>query len=135
MRPFFRAPGTLLAATLLWLLVATTAFAFDWPMRSGLRGDIAVGDLPPEARETLARIRKGGPHPYRRDGVVFQNREGRLRDQPQGYYREFTVETPGSRDRGAKRIIAGSGPGGDIRTSGEYYYTKDHYRSFWSIRE
>jgi len=121
---------------LLWMLFsAGTAFAFDWPMRSGMRGDILVGDLPPEARETLDRIRNGGPHPYRRDGVVFQNREGHLRDQPRGYYREFTVETPGSRDRGAKRIIAGTGPGGNIRTSGEYYYTKDHYRSFWRIRE
>ena len=136
MRPFSFANGLVLAIALIWALAAGgEAFAFEWPTRDGLRGDVSTAELPREARETLARIRNGGPHPYRRDVVVFQNREGHLPDQRRGYYREFTVETPGSRDRGARRIVAGIGSTGDIRTSGEYYYTKDHYRSFWRIRD
>lgn len=118
------------------MLANLPALAFDWPFRGGgSRAEVSVASLPDEARETLARIRSGGPHPYRRDGVVFQNRERRLPDRPRGYYREFTVETPGSRDRGARRIVAGSGSTGSIRTSGEYYYTEDHYRTFRRIRE
>lgn len=136
LRPLFCVRRRFLSAIFFWILFAVgSAFAFDWPLSGGLRGDIAVEELPVEARETLVRIRNGGPHPFRRDGVVFQNREGNLPLQPRGYYREFTVETPGNRDRGARRIVAGTGRGGDIRTSGEYYYTKDHYRSFWRIRE
>lgn len=120
----------------LFALVANgPAYAFDWPFRSGLRGETTVDSLPPEARETLARIRNGGPYPFRRDGATFQNRERRLPERPRGYYREFTVETPGSRDRGARRIVAGAGSTGNIQTSGEYYYTDDHYRSFRRIRE
>lgn len=93
--------------------------------------EIAVRELPREARETLALIRAGGPFPYRKDGTTFQNRERLLPRQPRGYYSEYTVRTPGSRDRGARRIVAG----GDPRTSGEYWYTDDHYRSFRRIRE
>ena len=83
--------------------------------------------LPREARETLALIKQGGPFPYQRDGIVFGNRERRLPAQSNGYYREYTVPTPGARDRGARRIIAGG--------SGEYYYTGDHYNTFRRIRE
>jgi ribonuclease T1 len=93
--------------------------------------EIAVRDLPREARDTLALIRQGGPYPYRKDGTVFQNRERLLPRQPRGYYTEYTVRTPRSRDRGARRIVAG----GDPRTSGEYWYTEDHYQSFRRIRE
>jgi guanyl-specific ribonuclease Sa len=82
------------------------------------------GFLPPEAVLTLKAIESGGPFPYDRDGAVFQNRERRLPDRPRGYYREFTVETPGSRDRGARRIVSGGDP------PETYYYTDDHYRSF-----
>src|SRR5690606_5839793 len=82
------------------------------------------GFLPPEAAETLALIRAGGPYPYRQDGGVFQNRERRLPARPRGYYREYTVDTPGSRDRGARRIVAGGDP------PSEFFYTDDHYRSF-----
>ena len=89
--------------------------------------DIAVADLPAEARATLALIKKGGPYPYAKDGTVFSNREGRLPRQKRGYYREFTVKTPGERTRGARRIVAG--------TPGEYWYTDDHYASFRRIRE
>ena len=80
--------------------------------------------LPPEAIDTLRLIERGGPYPYRQDDGVFGNREKRLPAQPRGYYREYTVETPGSRDRGARRIVAGGRP------PVEYFYTEDHYRSF-----
>lgn len=96
---------------------------------------IALAELPPEASHTLRLIRLGGPFPYRKDGVVFHNRETRLPMRPHGYYREYTVPTPNGRDRGARRIVAGRGATGDVRNSGEYYYTPDHYRSFRRIRE
>lgn len=84
-------------------------------------------DLPPEADEVLALIARGGPFPYRQDGGVFQNREGRLPARPRGYYHEYTVPTPGSRDRGPRRIVTG----GDPPT--EHFYTSDHYRTFRPI--
>lgn len=84
--------------------------------------------LPPEAIETLQLIQQGGPFPYRKDGTVFQNRERRLPDRPRGYYREYTVPTPGSPDRGARRIVAGGQP------PEVFYYTHDHYRSFRRIQ-
>ncbi|MBX3712358.1 MAG: ribonuclease [Lysobacter sp.] len=80
--------------------------------------------LPPEAIDTLRLIARGGPYPHRQDDGVFGNRERRLPQQPSGYYREYTVETPGSRDRGARRIVSGGRP------PVEYFYTDDHYRSF-----
>lgn len=80
--------------------------------------------LPAEALDTLQLIARGGPYPNRQDGATFQNRERLLPSQPRGYYHEFTVHTPGSRDRGARRIIAG----GDPPT--EFFYSDDHYRSF-----
>lgn len=85
--------------------------------------------LPVQAHDVLARIARGGPFEYRQDGGVFQNREGRLPRQPRGYYREYTVETPGSRDRGARRIITGGGVPGESPPR-EYWYTSDHYRNF-----
>ena len=83
--------------------------------------------LPPEALETLALIQRGGPFPYRKDGTTFQNRERLLPAKPRGYYREYTVPTPGSRDRGARRIVAGGNP------PEVFYYTADHYSSFRQI--
>ncbi|MGV8942350.1 MAG: ribonuclease domain-containing protein [Lysobacter sp.] len=80
--------------------------------------------LPREAHAVLDAIARGGPYDYRQDGGVFQNRERELPAQPRGYYREFTVDTPGSRDRGARRIVTGGDP------PVEYFYTGDHYRSF-----
>lgn len=88
----------------------------------------AEADLPSEAMVTLALIRDGGPFPYRKDGTVFQNRERLLPLKPRGYYREYTVPTPGARDRGARRIVTGGNP------PEVYYYTEDHYRSFRPIR-
>jgi len=93
---------------------------------SGASGTVAVSALPAEAQHTLALIRSGGPFPYpRNDGVVFENREGVLPQEARGFYHEYTVVTPGSSDRGARRIIVGAGH--------EYYYTADHYRSFRQI--
>ena len=83
--------------------------------------------LPPEAVATVEQIRRGGPFRYERDGSVFQNRERRLPDRPRGYYREYTVETPGARDRGARRIVTGGDP------PVVYYYTDDHYGSFRTV--
>jgi ribonuclease T1 len=98
-------------------------------------GDIAVAALPREARATLTLIKAGGPFAYARDGSVFSNREKMLPPRQRGNYREYTVKTPGARDRGARRIVAGAGASGDVRTSGEYYYTDDHYNSFRRMRE
>jgi ribonuclease T1 len=103
------------------VLLAADATAFAQAV------EIRAGDLPAEARATLALIRAGGPFRYEKDGATFGNREGRLPRRSRGYYREYTVKTPGSRDRGPRRIIAGR--------SGEYYYTGDHYRSFSRILE
>jgi guanyl-specific ribonuclease Sa len=82
----------------------------------------ALSELPAEAAGTWRLIEKGGPFPHREDGTVFGNRERVLPAEKPGYYREYTVGTPGSEDRGARRIVTGS--------EGELYYTADHYSSF-----
>jgi ribonuclease T1 len=87
---------------------------------------ITVQQLPPEAKQTLKLIQQGGPFPYDKDGTVFGNREKRLPLNPIGYYHEYTVPTPGARDRGARRIITGE--------KREIYYTQDHYRSFYRVK-
>ena len=94
---------------------------------AALEREVSFGTLPKEARETLALIKRGGPFPHRKDGGAFGNREKRLPLKTHEYYREYTVPTPGARDRGARRIVAGR--------DGEYYYTDDHYNSFRRIRE
>ncbi len=86
---------------------------------------IALGQLPPEAIDTLELIEADGPYPFDRDGITFQNREGLLPDRERGHYEEFTVITPGLDHRGARRIVAGD--------DGERYYTDDHYDSFSEI--
>jgi ribonuclease T1 len=91
------------------------------------RSTIAVTELPAEAQHTLRLIRRGGPFPFDRDGIVFGNFERRLPLRERGYYREYTVVTPGLRHRGARRIVAGR--------EGEAYYTDDHYRTFRRIVE
>lgn len=110
----------LLRALAVFVLVGLCglAAAFD--------GSVGVDELPPQARATLQLIERGGPFPYRRDGVVFGNYEKHLPLKPRGYYREYTVPTPGASNRGARRIVAGA--------AAERYYTDDHYRSFRRIR-
>lgn len=104
--------------------------------RSDTLTSVRLADLPPEAKQTLELIQRGGPFPFpKKDGSTFSNRENRLPQQTRGYYREYTVPTPGSRDRGARRIVAGEGRSGNVASSGEYYYTDDHYSSFRRIRE
>jgi ribonuclease T1 len=118
------------------LLVAGAAVTVPAGARS--RDDAALGtiraaELPVQGRTVLAAIRAGGPFAYPRDGITFANREGMLPREKRGYYAEYTVPTPGAKTRGARRIIAGKGSTGDFRTSGEYYYTDDHYESFRRI--
>lgn len=122
-----------LAVFLALCLVAAGAWA---PARGAAPiGEIPVAALPGEARAVLDLIKAGGPFAYAKDGSVFGNREKILPPRSRGYYREYTVKTPGARDRGARRIVAGAGASDDVRTSGEYYYSDDHYNSFRRIRE
>ncbi len=89
---------------------------------------ICESKLPSQAHDTIALIEKGGPFPYPKDGTVFQNREGILPQKPRGHYHEYTVKTPGSSTRGARRIVTAGHEGDD-----GMYYTADHYRSFSHI--
>lgn len=91
------------------------------PSSSGMQVK-PLSQLPPEVDDTWRLIVKGGPYPYREDGQTFQNREGLLPHEKAGYYREYTVDTPRSDDRGTQRLIYGSGK--------ELFYTADHYKSF-----
>ena len=121
-----------------WLLLLLVAgLLLAWMLVDGTGGDgatdpesglpvVQVSALPPEAAQTLELIDRGGPFPEpEHDGGTFENREALLPEQPMGYYKEYTVPTPGSDDRGARRIVAGEG--------GELYYTGDHYSSFSRI--
>jgi ribonuclease T1 len=107
-------------------LACIPAFGADRAVRGDLPG-IVVSELPAEARDTLRIIRQGGPFPYDRDGTVFRNYERVLPRQARGYYREYTVKTPGARNRGTRRIVCGPQP--------ECYYTSDHYNTFMRILE
>lgn len=151
-----RFAAALLAGVLLTGAVASAA------RQSPQIHEISAAELPREASETLQLIKQGGPFAHARDGSVFGNRERLLPPREQGYYREYTVKTPGARDRGARRIVAGgctrataptaprrnndADDGGARRNApaqrfvapcagGEYYYTTDHYASFRRIRE
>lgn len=91
------------------------------PPHESIRAEIPA-DERPQLEATLRLIEQGGPFPYRQDGTVFQNRERRLPEKPRGYYREYTVRTPGAKNRGARRVVTGA--------EGERWYTRDHYRTF-----
>ena len=128
----------IVALLLALFLAAPLASAAASPVQGGELAagrQIRAADLPAEARQTLELIRRGGPYPHKQDGVVFGNRERLLPLQPRGYYREFTVRTPGARDRGARRLVAGTGSGGDVKTTDEFWYTDDHYASFRRVVE
>jgi ribonuclease T1 len=109
--------------------VGAKSFA-DRPASSS-SATVKVSELPRQGRETYERIRQGGPFPYDKDGTVFGNRERLLPAHKRGYYREYTVQTPGSRDRGARRIVCGGPP----RAPHACFYTADHYASFSQIVE
>lgn len=102
---------------------APTAHSLQAALTAQAVGDICYSDLPAQAHDTLDLIDAGGPFPYPQDGTVFQNREGLLPAQSASYYHEYTVETPGSDNRGARRVVTGS-------AAEEDYYTADHYASF-----
>ena len=90
---------------------------------------LRLSELPRQGRETYELIRQGGPFPYEKDGTVFFNRERLLPQAPRGYWREYTVKTPGSRNRGARRIVCGGPP----KVPDACFYTADHYASFRRI--
>ena len=94
------------------------------------RDAVALAELPPEAQQTEKLIRAGGPFPYSKDGMTFGNRERLLPRRERGYYREYTVPTPGSRNRGARRIVCGGTPPVKPEVC---YYTEDHYANFRRI--
>jgi ribonuclease T1 len=125
----FALTSLLLAAA----VVAPQAQARAWKdhAREGSAAIVMVAELPTQARATYGLIRQGGPFPYEKDGSVFGNRERTLPRATRGYYREYTVLTPGSRDRGARRIVCG----GPRRAPRACYYTADHYASFRQIVE
>lgn len=121
-----------------WACVLGMAFALS-PMTVSARNSpeitgshpIGLAELPPQGRATYALIHQGGPFPYDKDGSVFGNRERLLPANKRGYYREYTVKTPGARNRGARRIVCGGLP----RTPDACFYTGDHYASFRVIKE
>ena len=118
-----RRPQIALIALVAALALGYAINAVRGEHHTGLQsGTVALSSLPAQASDTVRLIEAGGPFPYPQDGVVFNNAERRLPDEPRGYYREYTVPTPGSADRGARRIITGK--------NGEYYYTSDHYDTF-----
>lgn len=88
---------------------------------------VSLRQLPAEVKQVIQRIRQGGPFPYRKDGTVFGNRERQLPNAPRGYYKEYTVPTPGAKNRGARRLVVGG-------NNELYYYTGNHYRSFVKVK-
>jgi len=89
---------------------------------------VEVESLPVQARQTISLIERGGPYPYAKDGAVFGNRERRLPRRPNGFYREYTVPSPGEDDRGPRRIVTGD-------HDRQFFYTGDHYASFVRVRQ
>ena len=119
-----------MVAGLLAALVAVSGAQARGPVDS--LDTVALATLPPEARTTHRLILAGGPFPYRKDGTVFGNRERLLPKAQRGFYREYTVPTPGSPDRGARRIVCG----GERPVAPEAcFYTADHYASFKLIAQ
>jgi ribonuclease T1 len=116
--------GLVVLASLAWNGVVAREMAMP-----SVDATVSINQLPVQGRETYQRIQQGGPFPYEKDGVVFGNRERLLPPEKRGYYREYTVKTPRSRDRGPRRIVCG----GPATTPEACYYTADHYASFRKI--
>ncbi|MBK9234764.1 MAG: ribonuclease [Rhodoferax sp.] len=111
------------------LLLAVASILFPVHAKESSSSTVALTDLPVQGQQTYALILRGGPFEFEKDGVVFGNRERLLPNHKRGYYREYTVKTPGSRNRGQRRIVCGGVP----RTPDTCYYTADHYASFRKI--
>jgi ribonuclease T1 len=126
---------SVLASTLIAVSLTGAPHAQAWGLMNGsvpgAAATVHVTQLPRLGRETYELIRQGGPFPYDKDGTVFGNRERLLPIEKRGYWREYTVKTPGSRDRGARRIVCGGPP----RVPHACFYTADHYASFHKIVE
>jgi ribonuclease T1 len=118
------------ATTQLGQAASTTPAASGAQERSALAA-VTKAQLPAEAAETLRLIKAGGPFPFGEDGVLFRNSAGLLPQHPRGYYHAYTVRTPGSADRGKRRIVCG----GQLRQTSDCYYTDDYYASFKRIAE
>ncbi|MEV7021565.1 ribonuclease [Kitasatospora sp. NPDC093558] len=103
----------------------TPAPSGTWVPADPALADVCRTKLPSQAQDTLGLIAKGGPYPYNRDGIVFENRESRLPKKSDGYYHEYTVVTPGSNDRGTRRVVTGG--------AGEQFWSPDHYATFQEI--
>jgi ribonuclease T1 len=131
----FAAVKSVLTSALMAVAIAAAPLAQAWGPVDGWARDgaatIRVAQLPRPGQEVYELIRQGGPFPHDKDGTVFGNRERLLPTERRGYYREYTVATPGSRDRGARRIVCG----GPARSPHACYYTADHYASFRKIVE
>ncbi|WP_035791877.1 ribonuclease domain-containing protein [Kitasatospora mediocidica] len=108
------------------LLALAPVVGFAGVAHADVSGNVCQSALPSQADDTLSLIADDGPFPFSQDGVVFDNREGVLPDEPVGYYHEYTVITPGARTRGTRRIITGEG-------NQEDYYTSDHYATFYAV--
>jgi ribonuclease T1 len=122
-----RRPQLALIALLAVLAIGYLIHAASGDHHGGLQhGTVALSALPAQATQTVRLIEQGGPFPYRQDGEIFNNAEHRLPAEPRGYYHEYTVPTPGSPDRGSRRIITGD-------TNREFYYTPDHYETFHRV--
>ncbi len=117
----------LVALAFLFAIAPSAIAQKEPPPVINAQGEVELASLPAEARATVKLIHKGGPYPYARDGIIFSNREELLPKQKRGYYREYTVKTPGDRTRGARRIVTGA--------AGELYYSDDHYQHLRRIRE
>jgi ribonuclease T1 len=111
-------------------LAVSTLSAKETVSRETALSAVSLGSLPVEVRSTELLVRSGGPFPYSKDGIVFGNRERLLPSRPRGYYREYTVRTQGSRDRGARRLVCG---GALPRSPDACFYTDDHYASFRQV--
>lgn len=125
-RPRGVSAGPLVGIAIALVALVLVVHAVTGHQAAPTSGTCAVGGLPAQVAQTVEEIHDAGPFPYRQDGVTFDNREHLLPSEPLGYYREYTVTTPGSADRGTRRVIAG----GSRTAPSTLYYTGDHYASF-----